>query len=34
MPSPRSILFRLHWALGLTVGMVLAVMGVTGALLS
>lgn len=34
MPSPRSILFRLHWALGLTLGMVLAVMGATGALLS
>lgn len=34
MPSPRSILFRLHWALGLTAGAVLAVMGLTGALLS
>jgi sulfite reductase (NADPH) flavoprotein alpha-component len=34
MPSPRAILFRLHWALGLTAGLVLAVMGATGALLS
>ncbi|MCJ2015090.1 PepSY-associated TM helix domain-containing protein [Methylobacterium sp. J-076] len=34
MPSPRAILFRLHWALGLTAGLVLAVMGLTGALLS
>lgn len=30
----RKILFRLHWALGLTAGMVLALMGVTGALMS
>jgi sulfite reductase (NADPH) flavoprotein alpha-component len=34
MPSPRAFLFRLHWALGLTAGLVLAVMGATGALLS
>ncbi len=34
LPSLRSILFRLHWALGLTAGLVLAVMGLTGALLS
>ena len=34
MPSLRMILFRLHWALGLTAGLVLAVVGVTGALLS
>ena len=34
MPSPRAILFRLHWALGLTAGFVLAVVGLTGALLS
>lgn len=34
MPSPRAVLFRLHWALGLTAGLVLAVMGATGALLS
>lgn len=34
MPSPRAILFRLHWVLGLTAGLVLAVMGATGALLS
>ncbi len=34
MPSLRMILFRLHWALGLTAGLVLAVMGITGALLS
>ncbi|TXN19513.1 PepSY-associated TM helix domain-containing protein [Methylobacterium sp. WL9] len=30
----RKILFRLHWALGLTAGLVLALMGVTGALMS
>src|SRR3954469_10039967 len=34
IPSPRTILFRLHWALGLTAGLVLALMGVTGALMS
>ena len=34
MPSPRAILFRLHWLLGLTAGLILAVMGATGALLS
>ncbi|MEH3117767.1 MAG: PepSY-associated TM helix domain-containing protein [Methylorubrum populi] len=33
-PSLRTILFRLHWALGLTAGLVLALMGATGALLS
>ncbi|KQT47875.1 peptidase [Methylobacterium sp. Leaf456] len=32
--SLRPILFRLHWALGLTAGLVLALMGVTGALMS
>ncbi len=30
----RTILFRAHWALGLTAGLVLALMGVTGALMS
>ncbi|AWN34499.1 PepSY-associated TM helix domain-containing protein [Methylobacterium radiodurans] len=30
----RTILFRTHWALGLTAGLVLALMGVTGALMS
>jgi len=34
MPPARAIVFRLHWALGLTAGLILAVMGVTGALLS
>ena len=34
MPSPRTLLFRLHWALGLTLGLVLAVVGATGALMS
>ncbi|MBD8907620.1 PepSY-associated TM helix domain-containing protein [Methylorubrum zatmanii] len=34
LPSLRTLLFRLHWALGLTAGFVLAVMGVTGALMS
>ncbi|MDP4023701.1 PepSY-associated TM helix domain-containing protein [Methylobacterium sp. NEAU 140] len=34
MPGFRAILFRLHWALGLTAGLVLAVVGATGALLS
>ncbi|MBB2962241.1 PepSY-associated TM helix domain-containing protein [Methylobacterium sp. R2-1] len=38
MPSAfsptRTVLFRLHWALGLTAGLVLALMGVTGALMS
>ncbi|UMY16865.1 PepSY domain-containing protein [Methylobacterium organophilum] len=33
-PRLRSVLFRLHWALGLTAGLVLALMGITGALLS
>ncbi len=30
----RRILFQIHWFLGITAGFVLAVMGVTGALLS
>lgn len=30
----RKILFRLHWLFGLTAGLVLALMGVTGALMS
>jgi sulfite reductase (NADPH) flavoprotein alpha-component len=30
----RGILFRLHWALGLTAGLVLALMGTTGAMMS
>ena len=30
----RTALFRLHWALGLTAGLVLTLLGVTGALLS
>ena len=34
IPAPRTVLFRLHWALGLTAGFVLALMGVTGALMS
>ncbi|MCJ2135512.1 PepSY domain-containing protein [Methylobacterium sp. J-026] len=34
IPSPRTVLFRLHWALGLTAGLVLALMGLTGALMS
>ena len=34
VPSVRTILFRLHWALGLTLGLVLVVMGATGALMS
>ena len=34
IPSLRTLLFRLHWALGLTAGLVLAVMGLTGALMS
>ncbi len=34
IPSLRTVLFRLHWALGLTAGLVLALMGVTGALMS
>ena len=34
MPVPlKSILFRLHWISGITAGLVLAVVGVTGALL-
>ena len=32
--SLRTLLFRLHWALGLTAGLVLALMGLTGALMS
>ncbi|MCJ2118889.1 PepSY domain-containing protein [Methylobacterium sp. J-001] len=34
IPAPRTVLFRLHWALGLTAGFVLALMGVTGSLMS
>jgi sulfite reductase (NADPH) flavoprotein alpha-component len=34
IPSLRAVLFRLHWALGLTAGLVLALMGLTGALMS
>ena len=38
MPSAfspvRTVLFRLHWALGLTAGLVLALVGATGALMS
>ncbi|MEH3121398.1 MAG: sulfite reductase flavoprotein subunit alpha [Sphingomonas phyllosphaerae] len=30
----RSVLFQIHWFLGITAGLVLAVMGVTGALMS
>ncbi|GJD54307.1 PepSY-associated TM helix domain-containing protein [Methylobacterium dankookense] len=33
-PTLRTILFRLHWAFGLTAGLVLALVGVTGALMS
>lgn len=32
--SVRTVLFRLHWALGLTAGLVLALVGITGAMLS
>ena len=32
--SFRTVLFRLHWALGLTAGLVLALVGVTGAMMS
>lgn len=34
IPALRTLLFRLHWALGLTAGLVLALMGLTGALMS
>jgi uncharacterized iron-regulated membrane protein len=34
IPALRTVLFRLHWALGLTAGFVLALMGLTGALMS
>jgi sulfite reductase (NADPH) flavoprotein alpha-component len=34
IPSLRTVLFRLHWALGLTAGLILALMGLTGALMS
>lgn len=33
-PSLRTVLFRTHWLIGLTAGLVLALMGVTGALMS
>lgn len=32
--SPRQVLFQLHWIFGITVGIVLAIVGATGALLS
>jgi len=32
--SPRKALFQLHWIFGITVGIVLAIVGATGALLS
>jgi sulfite reductase (NADPH) flavoprotein alpha-component len=32
--SPRKVLFQLHWIIGITVGIVLAVVGATGAVLS
>ncbi|MCJ2049279.1 PepSY-associated TM helix domain-containing protein [Methylobacterium sp. J-070] len=34
IPRLRTVLFRLHWVLGLTAGLVLALMGLTGALMS
>ncbi|WP_230482128.1 sulfite reductase flavoprotein subunit alpha [Sphingomonas sp. Leaf21] len=34
MISTRSVLFQIHWFLGITAGLVLAVMAVTGALIS
>ncbi len=32
--SPRKVLFQLHWIVGITVGIVLALVGATGAVLS
>ena len=32
--SPRKVLFQLHWIIGITVGIVLALVGATGAVLS
>jgi len=32
--SPRKVLFQLHWIFGISVGIVLAIVGTTGALLS
>jgi sulfite reductase (NADPH) flavoprotein alpha-component len=32
--TPRKVLFQLHWIFGITVGIVLAIVGATGALLS
>jgi sulfite reductase (NADPH) flavoprotein alpha-component len=32
--TPRKVLFQLHWIFGITVGIVLAIVGTTGALLS
>jgi sulfite reductase (NADPH) flavoprotein alpha-component len=32
--SPRKVLFQLHWIVGITAGIVLAIVGATGALLS
>jgi sulfite reductase (NADPH) flavoprotein alpha-component len=32
--SPRKVLFQLHWIVGITVGIVLAIVGATGAVLS
>jgi uncharacterized iron-regulated membrane protein len=32
--SPRKVLFQLHWIIGITAGIVLAIVGATGALLS
>ena len=32
--APRKALFQLHWIFGITVGIVLAIVGATGALLS
>ena len=34
LPTLRTLLFRLHWMLGLTAGLVLALIGLTGALMS
>ncbi|MDE1146897.1 MAG: sulfite reductase flavoprotein subunit alpha [Azospirillaceae bacterium] len=34
LPTPRWVLFQIHWFLGITLGFVLALMGITGATMS